>query len=27
MVIDSWADLRSPETVEVDELDAMFGDF
>lgn len=27
MVIDSWADLRNPETVEVDELDAMFGDF
>ncbi|EED19519.1 conserved hypothetical protein [Talaromyces stipitatus ATCC 10500] len=27
MVIDSWADLRSPETVEVDELDEMFGDF
>jgi hypothetical protein len=27
MVIDHWADLRNPETVEVDELDAMFGDF
>jgi hypothetical protein len=26
MVIDSWSDMRSPETVEVDELDAMFGD-
>lgn len=26
MVIDSWNDLRSPETVEVDELDEMFGD-
>lgn len=26
MVIDSWSDLRSPETVEVDELDEMFGD-
>lgn len=27
MVVDSWADLRSPETVEVDELDEIFGDF
>ena len=26
MRIDSWSDLRSPETVEVDELDEMFGD-
>jgi hypothetical protein len=26
MIIDSWSDLRSPETVEVDELDEMFGD-
>jgi hypothetical protein len=26
MVIDSWSDLRSPETVEVDELDEMFAD-
>ncbi|CRG92490.1 hypothetical protein PISL3812_09551 [Talaromyces islandicus] len=26
MVMDSWNDLRSPETVEVDELDEMFGD-
>lgn len=26
MVMDSWSDLRSPETVEVDELDEMFGD-
>lgn len=27
MIRDSWSDLRSPETVEVDELDEMFGDF
>lgn len=26
MIIDSWSDLRSPETIEVDELDEMFGD-
>ncbi|OKL62900.1 hypothetical protein UA08_01586 [Talaromyces atroroseus] len=26
MIIDSWSDLRSPETVEVDELDEMFAD-
>lgn len=26
MALDSWSDLRSPETVEVDELDEMFGD-
>lgn len=26
MIVDSWSDLRSPETVEVDELDEMFGD-
>ncbi|KAL1998887.1 hypothetical protein VTN02DRAFT_5414 [Thermoascus thermophilus] len=27
MIRDSWSDLRSPETVEVDELDEIFGDF
>lgn len=26
MIMESWSDLRSPETVEVDELDEMFGD-
>ncbi|KAJ9316806.1 hypothetical protein DTO271D3_2939 [Paecilomyces variotii] len=27
MIRDSWSELQSPETVEVDELDEMFGDF
>ena len=26
MVFDSWRELQSPETVEVDELDEMFGE-
>jgi hypothetical protein len=27
MVFDTWRELQNPETVEVDELDEMFGEF